>query len=683
MAKTPPYHLTSAKRQQWALPNDLDMSSPASPLADPPLPPIVASLLASRGITEAPATAAFLKPEFKSLHDPSLLPNLQAAVQRIHCALTLHQPITIFGDYDVDGISGTTILWHILKAAGATMHPIDSAASLIPTADPTAATTSSSTSIPGGVRVYIPHRVDEGYGLSCPAIEKVCSDMALPPTASDGGGGLIITVDCGITAHEPIALARSRNIDVIITDHHDFPDAPLPNANVIVHPRVPHADGSPSLYPNPDLCGAGVAYKLAWGLALDLCQAANPKETRVIGLYRDLLIEFSAFAALATVADIVPLLGENRTLVHHGMRQLLKTKLTGLRAFMDACGFETKKVNSIDIGFTLAPRLNAAGRMDHALLAVEMLTSATAQRAREIADYLETQNRQRQSTQRNMLKAALAQVTATLPPPPTTPVILPTETSTPDSPTPISESRIQNSELPLIIVAHSDEHHAGVVGIVASGLVELYHRPAFVLASNEEHCHGSARSIPGFNLHAAIEHCRPLLISGGGHAMAGGIKLKRENLAAFCQRINAFAATLIKPEHLIPTLQLDGLLTLSQTTIPLLEQLEAFEPFGRGNPHPRFLLRQVRLTAPPRAVGSTGAHLQFQFAQGKASARGIAFKAGPLHLYNDFPVGLELDLAVEPRIDRYFSTPRVDFQIVDLARSDGTPLNLNASTLTT
>ena len=233
--------------------------------------------------------------------------------------------------------------------------------------------------------------------------------------------------------------------------------------------------------------------------------------------------------------------------------------------------------------------------------------------------------------------------------------------------------------LPLVIVAHSDEHHAGVVGIVASSLVELYHRPAFVLACNEEICHGSARSIRGFDLHAAIEHCRPLLISGGGHAMAGGVKLRRENLPAFCAALNAYAATVLTREHFIPILELDGLLTLAEASIPLLTHLESFEPFGRGNPRPRFLLERVRLAAPPRAVGSTGAHLQFQFSQGKgggAKARGIAFKAGPLHLHNDFPVGLELDLVVEPRIDRYFATPRADFLIIDIARSDGTPLQL-------
>lgn len=645
MSKSPHYRQISAKRLHWVLPGESAVLAGVLPnLAalellqqDLQIPAPVAQLLARRGLVDVPSATSFLNPEFKSLHDPSLLPNIKTAVQRLRQALERQEPITLFGDYDVDGITGTVMLWHLLRAAGGI------------------AGGSSAT-----LRTYIPHRVDEGYGLSCPAIEKVVAELRRGKASA--GNGLIITIDCGVAAREPIALARSLGVDVIVTDHHDF-TLPLPDANFIVHPRVSNTDGSPSLYPNPHLCGAGVAFKLAWALAVELSGS-----TRALSPYRELLLEFSALVGLATIADIVPLLGENRVLVRYGLKQLLQTKLVGLRAFMHAAGFENSKtVNATDVGFTLAPRLNAAGRMDHAQMAVEMLTSADEDRAREIAEYLETQNRQRQTTQSKMLKAALAQVTADLPPPPPAPT---------DRTTGPSMGSATADGLPLVIVAHSTEHHAGVVGIVASSLVELYHRPAFVLACNEELCHGSARSIPGFDLHAAIEHCRPLLISGGGHAMAGGVKLRRENLPAFCTTLNTYAAGVLTPAHFIPILELDGLLTLADATIPLLTHLERFEPFGRGNPRPRFLLQQVRLAAPPRAVGSTGAHLQFQFAQGKAKARGIAFKAGPLHLHNDFPVGLELDLVVEPRIDRYFTTPRADFLIIDMARSDGRPLEL-------
>jgi single-stranded-DNA-specific exonuclease len=521
---------------------------------------------------------------------------MQAAAERIVEGVRGKQKITIYGDYDVDGITGTAMLWHTLKTAGA------------------------------AVDYYIPHRVDEGYGLNTDAIQKLI----------EGGTELLITIDCGCSAVAPIALARHHHMDVIVSDHHEF-GAELPPANAIVHPRFP-TDRS---YPNPDLCGAGVAFKLAWAVAQKLCNAERVNDT-----YRQLLLDFTALAALGTIADVVPLTGENRILVKYGLNQLPRTKIPGLRALIHAAGYGEgeKKLDCMAVGFTLAPRLNAAGRMGHAREAVELFTTAIGARADEIATYLEAQNRQRQATERKMVDVATAQIH--------------------------SEQSTMNNQTSVLVVAH-DSFHAGVVGIVASRLVDSFHRPAFVLAKNDTDYHGSARSIPGFELHLAIDHVRDLLLSGGGHAMAGGVKFAHAHLDAFRDRLNLYAAELLDEELLTPKTILDGILTLDDCRPEVIALLEQLAPFGRGNPQPRFLLENMRLVAPPRRVGSTGAHLQLTLGHDGKVARSIAFKMGPLA--SQLRVGMELQLVVEPRIDYFNGTAKVDLIVADIARCDQEP----------
>ncbi|MGN6371058.1 MAG: DHHA1 domain-containing protein [Phycisphaerae bacterium] len=284
--------------------------------------------------------------------------------------------------------------------------------------------------------------------------------------------------------------------------------------------------------------------------------------------------------------------------------------------------------------------------MGHAREAVELLTTATGERAEEIAQYLESQNKNRQSNERKMLEVARAQIEH-------------------------RKSKIENADS-VIVVSH-ESFHAGIVGIVASRIVDLYHRPTFVLAQNEVELHGSARSIAGFELHLAIEHTRDLLISGGGHAMAGGVKLPLENLDAFRDRLNAFATEKLTDDLLTPAMTLDGILTLDDCKPDIIAHLEKLEPFGRGNPTPRFLVENVRLTAPPRRVGSTGAHLQLTVARGNRVARCIAFKMGDLE--PQLPVGTDLHLVVEPKIDCFNGHTRVDLVVCDIARCDNEPLN--------
>jgi single-stranded-DNA-specific exonuclease len=566
---------------------------------------VVGRILVNRGVKDVDGARAFLEPKFKDLHRPELLPQMGRAVERIVGAIKGGEKITIYGDYDVDGVTGSAMLWHMLKEAGAT------------------------------VESYIPHRVEEGYGLNVEAIDSL----------ADGGTKLLITVDCGCSAMGPIARARQRGMDVVVTDHHEF--APeMPEVCAMVHPRrhPKDSEGGPE-YPNPDLCGAGVAYKLAWALAMKLCNGERVSEG-----YRQLLVEFAALAALGTVADVVPLVGENRILVKYGLGQLMRTRFAGLGALVSAAGYGVdRKVDSVAIGFTLAPRLNAAGRMGHAREAFELLTSAEGTRAQEIATWLEQQNRQRQTTERKMAEIAREQIEN-------------------------RKLKIEKGAEELVLVAADESFHAGVVGIVASRLVDLYHRPAFVLHLNSTECHGSARSIEGFEVHEAIAAARDLLISGGGHAMAGGVRLLAENLEAFRERVNAYARGRLKEEQLVPALKVDGCLDLGECDVALVEWIEKMEPFGRGNPQPRFVIENVRLSAPPRRVGATGAHLQLTVARGAAVARAIAFRMGAIE--PELPIGTEVSLVVEPQLEEWQGRKRVGLVVADMAKVNDEPLGV-------
>jgi single-stranded-DNA-specific exonuclease len=603
---------TSYRRKKWIV-------SPTLPRLDPAvqrfadelrMPALVAQVLMNRGITTAGAAAAFLEPRFRDLHPPQMLPNMDRAAERIARAVRAGEKIWLYGDYDVDGITGTAMLWHLLKTAGA------------------------------NVETYIPHRVEEGYGLNVEAIEKLI----------EGGAQLLVTVDCGCSAVAPITRAKERDVDVVVSDHHEFAPT-LPPAYAIVHPRYPQ-NAEPGAenaapYPNPDLCGAGVAFKLAWAVAQKLCNSEKVNE-----VYRNLLVEFSALVGLGTVADVVPLVGENRILVKYGLSQIARTRFDGLRALIHAAGYGDgeKKIDCMAIGFGLAPRLNAAGRMGHAREAVELLTTASGARADEIAQMLEKQNRERQATERRMAELAKGEV---------------------------ENRKLTVEKEDVVLVASHASFHAGVVGIVASRLVDAYHRPAFVLSINEGELHGSARSIAGFELHHAIERVRDLLISGGGHAMAGGVRLPAGNLEAFRERLNAYARERLTEAQLVPALHVDGVMELVECNPQVIGLLEKLEPFGRGNPQPRFLLQNVRLTAPPRRVGATGAHLQLTVTRAPHMQRCIAFRMGELE--PQLPVGTELNLVVEPRVNVWEGRERVELQVVDIARCDEEALKVETT----
>lgn len=583
---------------------------------------LIAQILLNRGLSEAQACQDFLRPSLKCLHDPATIPNLTKAAERIAHAIRQKQKIVIYGDYDVDGITATAILWHAINLLG------------------------------GSADTYIPHRVDEGYGLNAQALKELCTS----------GAQLIISVDCGVTAIEPAKVVRECGVDLIITDHHEWrevkaeerggvveslgggvnaPTPPLhrsttppppflPDCFTVVHPRLP---SNQPAYPNPHLCGAGVAFKLAWGIG----QAMNGNASKVSEPFRAFLVEATALAALGTIADVVPLIGENRILAAFGLSGLKQSKLVGIRALIESASLTGQKLDSYHVGFLLAPRLNACGRMGHAQLAVEMLTKAEMPRAMEIATYLEQQNRQRQTIEKQILAEALQQV---------------------------SDLKMDGDDCRAIVLAGAG-WHAGVIGIVASRIVDRFNRPTIIIALNADGIgQGSGRSILGFHLTKAMDSCADLLIGYGGHEMAAGLKIDANNLDAFRQQFCEYAGGALEPEQLIPELRLDSLAELAQVTAALVADLQRIGPFGMGNRKPLLVARGLELAAPPRRVGKTGDHLQLYVRQGDSRMKCIAFGHG--NLFDQLRAGTMLDLAFEPTLNEYNGSVSVELAVKDL-----------------
>jgi single-stranded-DNA-specific exonuclease len=526
-----------------------------------------------------------------------LLPNLKKAATRIAQAIANRDKIVIYGDYDVDGITATAILWHAIRLLG------------------------------GEVDYYIPHRIDEGYGLNAGAINEII----------DRGAKLIVTVDCGVTAVEQAKVARERGVDLIITDHHEWHDDHLPQCYTIIHPRLSKEDdGAGRNYPNGALCGAGVAFKLAWGIG----QACN-NAARVSDPFREFLVDATAFAALGTIADVVPLVDENRVLAAFGLGGLKQSKLVGIQALIESAGLSGQTLDSYHVGFLLAPRLNASGRMGHAREAVEMLTVADRNRAVEIATYLEQQNKDRQAIEKTILDAAIAQIV---------------------------EQKLDGDDCRAIVLS-ADGWHPGVIGIVASRIVDRFCKPTLMVAFNANNGNGmigqgSGRSIAGFHLARALEACGEHLEAYGGHEMAAGLKVRPENFDAFRRCFCEYAFNHLAPEQLVPELKLDAEAELRQITAPLVNDLKRLGPFGHGNRRPVFCSRGLRIAQIPRRVGKTGNHLQLSVRQGNNTMRAIAFNAGDL--FDRLQPGVTIDLAFEPTINEFNGFVNVELEVRDL-----------------
>lgn len=547
------------------------------------VPPIVAQLLVNRGLDPSLPGADFLRPRLTDLIPPAKLAGASAAAELLVQAVRNKARIVLYGDYDVDGTTGVAILWHVLTLAGA--H----------------------------VTYYVPHRVEEGYGLNLAAALRL----------ADEGGQLIVSVDCGITAHDVVAEMRRRGVRVIITDHHAL-HGPPPDADAVVHPALDDR------YGNPHLSGAGVAFKLAWIVAQRLGGG-----DRVATPFRELLQEMLAPAALGTIADVVPLVGENRIIARAGLEQLVKTRLIGLRSLIASAGLSGQAVDCYDVGFKLAPRINAAGRMGHARLAVELMTRADEARAREIAIYLEDHNRSRQSAERRMVEQACDMV----------------------------ETNSWASDARRALVLAHEDWHAGVIGIAAARLVERFHRPAVLISLANGEGQGSARGVPHFHVAEALAACREHLLSHGGHAMAGGLRIAADRVNAFREAFIELANHRLTGVDLLPTLRLDAEVPLNAVDLPSAEMILSLGPFGVGNPRPKLATGWVELAAEPKCVGARQDHVQVILRENGSCLRGIGFGLG--RNIEDLKQHRRCRVAFEPMINEFNGRRTSELRILD------------------
>ncbi len=552
------------------------------------VPPLVAQLLVNRGLEPYLSPGPFLSPQLGELHPPHLLRGASQAAAVIVEAVRSKSSIVLFGDYDVDGTTGLAILWHLLQNVGA------------------------------NVSFYVPHRVEEGYGLNLEAVRKLAAE----------GAKLIVTIDCGVTAMEAADLLAGTETRLIITDHHAMRES-LPAAAAVVHPAIG------STYPNPHLSGSGVAFKLAWAIAKEF--SGNRDQTdRVAPEFRQLLMDLLPLAALGTIADAVPLVGENRAIARHGLAALGNTRLPGLRALMESAGVAAGKVSGYDVGFKLAPRINAAGRMGHARLAVELLTRADEHRAREIALYLEEHNRARQTKERQIYKQAVEQI----------------------------ESNGLASDARRAIVLADEGWHAGVIGIVAARIVDRYRRPTVMIALSNGEGQGSARSMEHFDIAEALASCREHLISYGGHGAAAGLRIVADRIPHFINAFVQLANQRLTGEDLIEKLRVDAEVSLSELTMPTVETIVNLGPFGNGNPKPHFCTAWLDLADEPRCVGSRQEHLQASFSENGARIRGIGFGLGSR--IEDLKQHRRCRVAFEPMVNEFNGRRSVELQIIDL-----------------
>ena len=503
--------------------------------------PVTARLLCIRGVGDADLARRFLNPSLSDLHDPFRLAGMREAIERILGAIARKERIAIHGDYDVDGVTSTVILRRALELLGA------------------------------DVVHFLPERLRDGYGLQPASLDRLHAE----------GVQLVISVDCGIRGVEAALRARSLGLDLIITDHHE-PDTELPLAAAVINPKRRDC-----AYPDKNLAGVGVALKLV--------QALCTKTDRTAWLPA-----FVKIAAIGTLADVVPLTGENRVIAKLGLDMLSKgPHKVGLRALLDVCGLTGKEIDSYHIGFVLAPRVNAAGRMSSPDIAARLLLTsdeAMAAEARELAETLNTENVRRQQEEAEIVSQA----------------------------TTVVETDLEVGSRTVIVVAGKGWHR-GVIGIVASKLVEAFHRPSIVLSIDGDVAHGSCRSIPSFNMLAALESCAGVMTKFGGHTQAAGLTIETARIQELRARVNVHADGCLQPDDLRPRLWIDGELAFRSITAQVASELTTLAPFGAGNPSPVFCTTGVEVVDGPRRVKDR--HLKMAFRQDGRVMRGIAWRA--------------------------------------------------------
>jgi single-stranded-DNA-specific exonuclease len=554
------------------------------------LSPLVAQLLLRRGIDHPEVARQFLDAKLTQLRPPEELPGVVQATEVIGQSIAAGHEILIHGDYDADGMTATAILYKCLQLLGAR------------------------------VTYFLPNRLEDSYGLQPESIERFAVM----------GKQTIITVDCGIGNAQAASRAKQLGLTLIITDHHQFGDQ-LPDAAAIVHPALPGAN-----YPFTDLCGAGVAFKLAWAL----CQSQSGSQ-RVAQHLRDFLLQAVGLAAIGTVADVVPLVDENRVLVRNGLKMLVSSPTLGIQKLKEATQLSGKQVlNAEDIAFTLAPRLNAAGRLGQAQLGVELLVTEDLNRATALADYIQELNQTRNTLERSIQIAASKQI----------------------------KEVHSVSDDPAFVLC-SPSWHPGVIGIVAGKLAEKHHRPVVMIAQDKLGTRpgvGSARSPNGINLHQAIGQCRDYLISGGGHAAAAGLTIQDSQLLAFRAAFLEAVAEQASETIAAPELTFDAQAALGQLDLSTMQQIEQLSPFGMQNTRPLFCAVGVRLREAPKLLGESGKHFSMQIIQHGCSMRALAFGRAEEWLA-DLQQNHEqpLDLAFRPVINEFRGYRTVELHLVD------------------
>jgi single-stranded-DNA-specific exonuclease len=545
--------------------------------------PLLAQCLVNRGHSEASVIQNFLSPRLKNLADPFLLPNMNSAVERLLRARESGEALVIFGDYDVDGVTSTTVLLEVLRSLG------------------------------WKVDFYLPHRMDEGYGLSQDGVENCLKKF--PVT-------LLLAVDCGSTAVASIAWLKERGVDVIVLDHHQV-SSPAPEAVALVNPQLT-LDSRLQTSDFKELCSAGLAFKLAHALV---------KRGREIGLPGT--VEFDLrplldLVALGTIADLVPLVGENRILVSAGLERLSATQRPGLVALKQVAQCPPT-LGTYEVGFQLGPRLNAAGRLETAEEALHLLLAQDAAKALPIAQNLDMRNRERQKIERGIAEEVTGAVRAKF-----------------------------NPATDFVIVEGQLLWHIGVVGIVASRVLQEFYRPTIIVGGDGEQWRGSGRSITGFDLAAALRECDDLLIRHGGHAMAAGITIHPDQLDAFRLRINDLARRALKPEDLQPPLRLDAEVGLDEISLASLAELDQLRPTGMGNPMVQFFARGLTHQRPLQRMGADKQHVKLWATDGKVSHEAVWWNGGKESL----PVG-KFDLAFAPQINEFNGRQAVQLKVLD------------------
>ena len=574
--------------------------------------PLLAQCLLNRGLNEAGSIGAFLQPRLKHLADPFLLPNMAAAVERLFRARESNEPLVIFGDYDVDGVTSTALLIEVLRALGWIAD------------------------------YYLPHRMDEGYGLSQEGVENCLKKF--PAT-------LLLAVDCGSTSVDAIASLKTRGVDVIVLDHHQVSDPP-PAAIALVNPQVARGECSVSRIrttqgtdptgsiqyseamptakiagdgqPFRELCSVGLAFKLAHALV------KRGREAGLSGAAEYDIRGLLDLVALGTIADLVPLMGENRILVHAGLERLNCTRRPGLMALKRVAQCPPA-LGTYEVGFQLAPRLNAAGRLESAEAALQLLLARDHAVALPIAQNLDARNRERQAIERRIADEVIAAVRSKFKP-----------------------------ETDFVIVEGRMPWHIGVVGIVASRVLQQFYRPTIIVGGDGVEWRGSGRSIAGFDLAAGLRECNDLLVRHGGHAMAAGVTIRAENLDAFRIRLNELARIAFKDEELQPSLRLDAEVGLEEMTLECLAHLSQLKPMGQGNPTVHFVSRKVTHQRPLQRMGAEKQHVKMWLTDGTATHEAVWWGAGN----GSLPVG-KFDLAFSPEVNHYNGRRTIQLKVLD------------------